>query len=92
MVFLNALNNGEWVNLYMEGTASSLANLDAVNGAVDISATSRDFIDSVDSKGNIIGKIGMFIFCQRTINCSYSIMDKHKFQRTFRVTNIEANI
>ena len=46
----------------MEGTALSLANLDAVNGAVDISATSRDFIDSVDSKGNIIGKIGMFIF------------------------------
>ena len=46
----------------MEGTASSLANLDAVNGAIDISATSKDFIDSVNSKGNIIGKIGMFIF------------------------------
>ena len=46
----------------MEGTASSLANLDTVNGSIDISATSKDFIDSVESKGNIIGKIGMFIF------------------------------
>ena len=61
-VFLNAFNNGEWVNLYMEGTASSLANLDTVNGSIDISATSKDFIDSVESKGNILGKIGMFVF------------------------------
>ncbi len=37
-VFLNAFNNGLWVNFYMDGTAASLANLDAVNGAIDISA------------------------------------------------------
>ena len=61
-VFLNAFNNGLWVNFYMDGTAASLANLDAVNGAIDISATSKDFIGSVNSKGNIIGKIGMFVF------------------------------
>ena len=60
-VFLNALNNGEWVNLYLEGTASSLANLDAVNGTIDISASSKDFIDSVTSQGDF-GKIGMFVF------------------------------
>ena len=50
-VFLNAFNNGLWVNFYMDGTAASLANLDAVNGAIDISASSGDF-----------GKIGMFVF------------------------------
>ena len=48
-VFLNAFNNGLWVNFYMHGTAASLANLDAVNGAIDISASSKDFIDSVTS-------------------------------------------
>ena len=60
-VFLNAFNNGLWVNFYMDGTAASLANLDAVNGAIDISATSKDFIDSVTSQGDF-GKIGMFVF------------------------------
>jgi len=60
-VFLNAFNNGLWVNFYMDGTATSLANLDAVNGAIDISASSKDFIDSVTSQGDF-GKIGMFIF------------------------------
>ena len=59
-VFLNAFNNGLWVNFYMDGTAAS-ANLDAVNGAIDISATSKDFIDSVASQGDF-GKIGMFVF------------------------------
>ena len=60
-VFLNAFNNGLWVNFYMDGTAASLANLDAVNGAIDISASSKDFIDSVTSQGDF-GKIGMFVF------------------------------
>ena len=60
-VFLNAFNNGLWVNFYMDGTAASLANLDTVNGAIDISATSKDFIDSVTSQGDF-GKIGMFVF------------------------------
>ena len=60
-VFLNAFNNGQWVNFYLDGFATSLANLDAVNGDIDISATSKDFIDSVTSQG-IFGKIGMFIF------------------------------
>ena len=60
-VFLNAFNNGLWVNFYMDGTAASLANLDAVNGAIDISASSKDFIDSVISQGDF-GKIGMFVF------------------------------
>ena len=46
----------------MEGTAASLANLDAANGAIDISATSKNFIDSVASGGNIIGKVGVFVF------------------------------
>lgn len=61
-VFLNAYNNGLWVNFYMEGTAASLVNLDAANGAIEISSTSKDFIDSVASGGNIIGKIGVFVF------------------------------
>ena len=60
-VFLNAFNNGLWVNFYMDGTAASLANLDAVNGAIDISASSKDFIDSATSQGDF-GKIGMFVF------------------------------
>ena len=60
-VFLNAFNNGQWVNFYLDGFATSLANLDAVNGEIDISATSKDFIDSVTSQG-IFGKIGMFVF------------------------------
>ena len=60
-VFLNAFNNGLWVNFYMDGTAASLANLDAANGAIDISASSKDFIDSVTSQGDF-GKIGMFVF------------------------------
>ena len=60
-VFLNAFNNGLWVNFYMDGTAASLTNLDAVNGAIDISASSKDFIDSVTSQGDF-GKIGMFVF------------------------------
>jgi hypothetical protein len=60
-VFLNAFNNGQWVNFYLDGFATSLANLDAVNGTIDISATSKDFIDSVTSQG-IFGKIGMFVF------------------------------
>ena len=60
-VFLNAFNNGQWVNFYLDGFATSLANLDAVNGDIDISATSKDFIDSVTSQG-IFGKIGMFVF------------------------------
>ena len=46
----------------MEGTAASLVNLDAANGAIEISSTSKDFIDSVASGGNIIGKIGVFVF------------------------------
>ena len=33
----------------MEGTAAALANLDAVNGAVDISAGSQGLIDNVAS-------------------------------------------
>jgi len=45
----------------MDGTAASLANLDAVNGAIDISPSSKDFIDSVTSQGDF-GKIGMFVF------------------------------
>ena len=60
-VFLNAFNNGLWVNFYMDGTAASLANLDAVNGTIDISASSKDFIDSVTSQGDF-GKVGMFVF------------------------------
>ena len=60
-VFLNAFNNGLWVNFYMDGTAASLANLDATNGEIDISATSKDFIDSVSSQGDF-GKVGMFVF------------------------------
>ena len=60
-VFLNAFNNGLWVDFYMDGTATSLANLDAVNGAIDISASSKDFIDSVTSQGDF-GKVGMFVF------------------------------
>ena len=60
-VFLNAFNNGLWVNFYMDGTAASLANLDAVNGAIDITASSKDFIDSVTSQGDF-GKVGMFVF------------------------------
>jgi len=61
-VFLNAYNNGLWVNFYMEGTAASLANLDTANGTIDISATSKNFIDSVASGGNLIGKVGVFVF------------------------------
>ena len=73
-VFLNAFNNGLWVNFYMDGTAASLANLDAVNGAIDISPSSKDFIDSVTSQGDF-GKIGMFVFfCRWTITCGYSIV------------------
>ena len=60
-VFLNAFNNGQWVNFYLDGFATSLANLDAVNGGIDTSATSKDFIDSVTSQV-ILGKIGMFVF------------------------------
>ena len=60
-VFFNAFNNGLWVNFFLDGTATSLANLDAVNGTIDISASSKDFIDSVTSQRDF-GKIGMFIF------------------------------
>ena len=59
-VFFNAFNNGLWVNFFLDGTATSLANLDAVNGTIDISASSKDFIDSVTSQRDF-GKIGMFI-------------------------------
>ena len=45
----------------MEGTAASLANLDTANGTIDISATSKNFIDSVASGGNLMGKVGVFI-------------------------------
>ena len=60
-VFFNAFNNGLWVNFFLDGTATSLANLDAVNGTIDISASSKDFIDSVTSQRDF-GKIGMFVF------------------------------
>ena len=69
-VFLNAFNNGQWVNFYLDGFATSLANLDAVNGEIEISASSKDFIDAVTSQG-IFGKIGMFVFfCSPTIKPS----------------------
>ena len=60
-VFFNAFNNGLWVNFFLDGTATSLANLDAVNGTIDISASSKDFVDSVTSQRDF-GKIGMFVF------------------------------
>jgi|TARA_B100000401_G_C52309096_1_gene486382 hypothetical protein len=61
-VFLLAFNNGLWITGTMEGTAAALANLDVVNGAVDISAGSQGLIDNVASNGNIIGKVGAWLF------------------------------
>ena len=61
-VFLIAFNNGLWITGTMEGTAMALANLDAMNGSVDISAGSQGLIDNVASNGNIIGKVGAYLF------------------------------
>ena len=46
----------------MEGHAAALANLDMVNGDVDISPGSQAFIENMASNGNIIGTIGAYLF------------------------------
>ena len=61
-VFLLAFNNGYWVSGTMEGHAAALANLDMVNGDVDISPGSQAFIENMASNGNIIGTIGAYLF------------------------------
>ena len=60
---------------FLYGWNRCLPQLDAVNGAIDISATSKDFIDST-SQGDF-GKIGMFVFLW-AINCSDSIVVQYK--------------
>ena len=61
-VFLLAFNNGYWVSGTMEGHAAALANLDMVNGDVDISPGSQAFIENMSSNGKIIGTIGGYLF------------------------------
>ena len=61
-VFLLAFNNGYWVSGTMEGHAAALANLDMVNGDVDISPGSQAFIENNASNGNIIGTVGAYLF------------------------------
>ena len=61
-VFLLAFNNGYWVSGTIEGHAAALANLDMVNGDVDISPGSQAFIENMASNGNIIGTIGAYLF------------------------------
>ena len=61
-VFLIAFNNGLWISGTMEGHAAALANLDMVNGAVDISEGSKAFIENSESNGNIIGTVGAYLF------------------------------
>jgi len=61
-VFLIAFNNGLWISGTMEGHAAALANLDMVNGAVDISDGSKAFIANAESNGNIIGTVGAYLF------------------------------
>ena len=61
-VFLIAFNNGYWISGTMEGHAAALANLDMLNGDVDISAGSKAFIENNASNGNIIGTVGAYLF------------------------------
>ena len=61
-IFLIAFNNGYWISGTMEGHAAALANLDMVNGDVDISPGSQAFIENMASNGNIIGTIGAYLF------------------------------
>ena len=61
-VFLLAFNNGYWVSGTMEGHAAALANLDMVNGDVDISPGSQAFIENMASNGNILGTVGAYLF------------------------------
>ena len=60
--FFTAFNNGYWVSGTMEGHAAALANLDMVNGDVDISPGSQAFIENNASNGNILGTIGAYLF------------------------------
>ena len=61
-IFLIAFNNGYWISGTMEGHAAALANLDMVNGDVDISPGSQAFIENNASNGNIIGTVGAYLF------------------------------
>ena len=61
-IFLIAFNNGYWISGTMEGHAAALANLDMVNGDVDISPGSQAFIENNASNGNFIGTVGAYLF------------------------------
>lgn len=61
-IFLIAFNNGYWISGTMEGHAAALANLDMVNGDVDISPGSQAFIENMASNGNILGTVGAYLF------------------------------
>ena len=62
-IFLIAFNNGYWISGTMEGHAAAFkANLDMVNGDVDISPGSQAFIENNASNGNIIGTVGAYLF------------------------------
>tara|TARA_B100001027_G_scaffold117838_1_gene81366 strand:+ start:934 stop:1371 length:438 start_codon:yes stop_codon:yes gene_type:complete len=61
-VFLIAFNNGYWISGTMEGHAAALANLDMLNGDVDISDGSKAFIENNASNANIIGTVGAYLF------------------------------
>ena len=45
----------------MEGHAAALANLDMLNGDVDISDGSKAFIENNASNANIIGTVGAYL-------------------------------
>ena len=61
-IFLIAFNNGYWISGTMEGHAAALANLDMVNGDVDISPGSQAFIENMASNGNFLGTVGAYLF------------------------------
>ena len=61
-IFLIAFNNGYWISGTMEGHAAALANLDMVNGDVDISPGSQAFIENNASNGNFIDTVGAYLF------------------------------
>ncbi|GIS49000.1 MAG: hypothetical protein Ct9H90mP22_5880 [Gammaproteobacteria bacterium] len=61
----------------MEGHAAALANLDMVNGDVDISPGSQAFIEKNGIQWQHYRDYRrLFILCRRVINCGFTTLDK----------------
>ena len=58
-VFLLGFNLGGWISATYEGHAGALAALDVANGAIDIGAGSKQYIENLASGGTMIGSMTM---------------------------------